>query len=182
MRLSSLVSETSSRYTADGFPVWLWSTARQRDLPWIQAEGLIWRPTIWLGGTRKTAIGFYSGSSRLILRVNTSMLDTDQLKHDEDWRGWVSSIRKASLDQPPSELLMYWARLRKFEDPEVAQRLRDATSGKFDPQQLREDLRTQIARVRPDQLWNYPLRVPPTALSVANQAGFYVSLKHQNPA
>lgn len=179
MRLSSLVSETNSRYTAEGFPVWLWSTARKRDLPWIQAEGLIWRPTVWLGGTRKTAIGFYPGQHRLILRVNTAMLQTDDLKHDENWRRWVSSIRKADLEAPPMGLLAYWSRLRKFDDPESATRLREATSGKFDPQQLREDLRTQIARVRPDQLWTYPHRVPPTALSVANEAGFYVSLKHQ---
>jgi len=179
MRLSSLVSETSSRYTADGFPVWLWSTARQRDLPWIQAEGLIWRPTVWLGGTRKTAIGFYPGSSRLILRVNTSMLETEDLHHDEHWRRWVSSIRKAKLETPPAGLLAYWARLRKHDDSEVSGRLLDASFGNFEAQQLREDLRTQIARVRPDQLWTYPHRVPPTALSVANQAGFYVSLRHQ---
>jgi hypothetical protein len=179
MRLSSLVSETTSRYTAEGHPVWLWSTARQRDLPWIRAEGLIWRPQIWLGGTRKTAIGFYPGQQRLILRVNTSMLDTSQLRHDEQWRQWVASIRKSALEKPPEHLLAYWARLRKFEDPEAAERLKTAIDGEFDPQQLREDLRTQIARVRPDQLWTYPERVPPTALSVANQAGFYMSLKHQ---
>jgi hypothetical protein len=179
MRLSSIVSETSSRYTPEGHPIWLWSTARQRDLPWIRAEGLIWRPHVWLGGTRKTAIGFYPGQQRLILRVNTSMLDTNLLTHDEQWRKWVSSIRKATPGKPPPDLLNYWARLRKFDDRESADRLRSATTGEFNPQQLREDLRTQIARVRPDQLWVYPKRVPPTALSVANSAGFYVSLTHQ---
>lgn len=104
------------------------------------------------------------------------MLDTDLLAHDEQWRRWVSSLRRASLESPPSSLLAYWARLRKFEDPEAAKRLHQASTGKFEPQRIREDLRTQIARVRPDQLWVYPKRVPPTALSVANQAGFYVSL------
>lgn len=84
MRLSSIVSEANSRYTPEGNPVWLWSTARKRDLPWIRAEGLIWRPRIWLGGTRKTAIGFFPGQQRLILRVNTSMLDSDKLEQDED--------------------------------------------------------------------------------------------------
>ena len=179
MRLSSIVSESTSRYTDDGYPVWLWSTARQRDLPWIRAEGLIWRPNNWLGGTRKTAIGFYPGATRLILRVNTSMLDTDQLVHDEHWRRWVSSLRKATMEPPPSGLLGYWSRLRKFEDPVTASRLLRASAGDFDPQQTREDLRTQIARVRPDQLWTYSKKIPPTALSMANPAGFYVSLTHQ---
>lgn len=179
MRLSSLASDSNSRFTPDGHPIWLWSTARQRDLPWITAEGLIWRPHVWLGGTRKTAIGFYPGAGRLILRVNTARLNIDQLQHDEMWRRWVSSIRKSSLAPPPRELVLYWARLRKFDDPEAAARLKHATEGTFDSQQIREDLRTQIARVRPDQLWTYSERVPPTALSVANQAGFYVSLKYQ---
>lgn len=179
MRLSSLVSDTSSRYTADGYPIWLWSTARQRDLPWIRAEGLIWRPHVWLGGTRKTAIGFYPGQNRLILRVNTTMLETPELRRDTTWRTWVGSLRKARLETPPKDLLAYWARLRKFEDPQSAERLIGAARGQFEGAQIREDLRTQIARVRPDQVWAYPARVPPTALSVANPAGFYVSLRHQ---
>ena len=179
MRLSSLVSDTSSRFTADGYPIWLWSTARQRDLPWIRAEGLIWRPHVWLGGTRKTAIGFYPGQNRLILRVNTTMLQTRDLQQDATWRKWVGSLRKSKLHTPPEHLLAYWARLRKFEDPEAASRLLAAARGQLDSQKIREDLRTQIARVRPDQLWTYPKSVPPTALSVANQAGFYVSLRHR---
>lgn len=177
MRLSALVSETASRFTADGLPIWLWSAARKRDLPWIRAEGLIWRPTVWLASTRKTAIGFHPGPDRLILRVNTSLLDTDLLEQSADWRQWVSGIRQAKLKTPPAMLLRYWARLRKHSDPESSVRLGQAAGGTFNSTQLREDLRTQIARVRPDQLWSYPDRVPPTALSVANDAGFYVCLR-----
>jgi len=181
MRLSSMVRRRSL-VTSEGHPVWLWHTARKRDLPWIRAEGLIWRPTVWLASTRKSAIGFHPGKDRLILRVNTSMLDQEGLFKDAAWRKWVGALRSKDLPAPPQPLLQYWARLRKYEDPEGAARLvQVARTGAFEQQQLRQDLRTQIARVRPDQLWGYMDRVPPQALSVASEAGFYVSLKTTPP-
>lgn len=176
MKLSSIVEK--GRFTPDGYPIWLWSTARQRDLPWIRAEGLIWRPKVWLASSRKAAIGFYPGPDRLILRINTAALDSDLLHQDNSWRQWVGSFRSADLEAPPPALVEYWARLRKGEDKEAAARLRTAAvDGVFDAAELRRDLRTQISRVRPDQLWFYDGRVEPEALSLASEAGFYVSLK-----
>ena len=177
MKLSSIVKQ-KTQVTADGYPIWFWHTVRQRDLPWVKAEGLIWRPEVWLSSTRKGAIGFYPSQDRLILRVNTYMLTATKVHKDTSWRKWVMALRNPTLPAPPASLLQYWARLRKREDPEAASRLRvTVEKGTFDSQRLRQDLRTQIARVRPDQLWFYEDRIPPEALSVANEAGFYVSLK-----
>jgi hypothetical protein len=180
MRLRHMVKRRDL-LTAEGHPVWLWHTARKRDLPWIRVEGLIWRPTVWLAASRKAAIGFHPGGDRLIIRVNTSMLAEGCLFKDVEWRKWVASLRTKNSTVPPQPLLQYWARLRKYDDPDGAARLGQALKGSFEPQQLRQDLRTQIARVRPDQLWGYTDRVPPEALSVASDAGFYVSLRTTPP-
>jgi hypothetical protein len=177
MKLSTIVKQ-KTLVTAEGYPIWFWHCVRQRDLPWVKAEGLIWRPEVWLSSTRKGAIGFYPSQDRLILRVNTYMLTADKVHKDAAWRKWVMALRSQTLHAPPASLLQYWARLRKHEDPEASSRLRvTAEKGTFDSQLLRQDLRTQIARVRPDQLWSYEDRIQPEALSVANEAGFYVSLK-----
>jgi hypothetical protein len=123
------------------------------------------------------AIGFNPSPDRIIVRVNATHLDPSLLHRDKEWLQWVGSLRRTGSSSPPSDLIRYWARLRKYEDPESAQRLMASVIGKIDPQQIRQELRTQIARVRPDQLWKYEGAIPPYFLSVANEAGFYVALK-----
>jgi hypothetical protein len=177
MKLSSLIN-SKALYTPEGNPVWLWHSIRKCDLPCVLADGLIWRPYVWLSSTRKAAIGFHPGKDRVIVRVNTAGLDAALLHRDTSWRQWVGSLKRSATALPPPALVEYWARLRRYEDPESAKRLHAAATGQpNDPQRIRQDLRTQIARVRPDQLWWYESFVPPHCLSVANDAGFYQSLK-----
>ena len=138
----------------------------------------MWGSPLWLAASRKAAIGFYPCPDRLILRVATDKLDVSKLMKNLSWRRWLVSLRGADAEKPPADLLRYLARLSRFTDKERADRLLAAAAGTVgDPAQLRKDLRTQIARVRPDQLMEYTGRIPPHALSRANEAGFYSCLK-----
>lgn len=128
---------------------------------------------MWLTETRKAAVGFYPYKDRVILRVNARALNAKLLVKDHSWQQWVARVKRVKTAAGlPESLACYWASLRRQAEPELAARLRNG-----DSQDFKRDLRTQIARVRPDQLWRYDGRVEPTALSKINEAGFYEGLK-----
>lgn len=154
----------------DGRPVWLWHAVWTKDLPWVQAEGLIWRPEIWLADSRRAASGFLLAHipDRLLLRVCTADLDPACLHAGYGWSDVASQCRVS--------LPLYLARLQKAVDLKRASRLRQAALA-FNVPELTSELHQAVQRFKPRALWRYTQSIPPTALSMESSSGFYVGLR-----
>lgn len=153
MELSEIVRRSQS-----DLPTWLWCCAKKSDLPWIRADGLVpLRGKIYLVQSRKEA---FPSPDRLILRINSRLLNRENLQRDNAWKSWV----EGKAVSPPAELLAWWER-----------------AGVCRNEPTRKALHTQIARVNPGRVWTYQGIIPVTAIACANEAGFYVSLRPIQP-
>lgn len=175
MQANQLLQDQSS-WDPHSPPLWMWYTARQRDLTALRIEGIVATPHIWLGSTKQTAIEFNPSPDRLILRVSTAALDVSKLRRDPTWQLWAEAFEAGSPSIPPTDLIKWWARLKKSSDPDSSGRLESVVAtGEFDLHSLRADLGSQL-RIKQDTVWTYQDPVSPDALSLVDRGGYYVSI------
>lgn len=159
-------------------PRWLWHVIRRCDLGAVKAEGLLGRPHVWLTASRRSALGCHTGKDRLLIRVNAQLLEPSQLMRFADWQVWSNDFKRGMAKSlPPLDLIAWWARLAKFSNPPVSQRLTQILeTGVYQPKALAHDIAPQLDRLKWDQLWSYQQAVPVAACAIEWDSGFYVAL------
>lgn len=166
-----------STFNTNSTPIWLWTCVRKVDFPGVLLEGVCQTPFIWCLSTRTAAVSCGSQTT-FTLRVNTDLLDPSKLVRDTRWQKWVADYRRRKTQAvPPLDFVTWLAKLKKFDRPDIYERLQQLiNTGNFQ-KSLTKDLAAQMDRVKWDHLWTYQGQIPVDALSIEWTAGFYISLQ-----